>query len=240
MYKKIVLVALLSLIATSVNWAYTEIDCSSDSVFWQYSCNQCFDWGQVSNGANISFLDDLWVNDTTNRKIMYKEEQTLPVMNTLNWAVLTKNPNDDTFWEYTSEFEALQNDEFDGYVLPAWQSVSWLKSSLGASYLVESIPSEWQNVWVLVFDIMSHNILESGEIAMNDVAHKECVLYKAWQSVTTPVQETPVQEDVPEPQPEEMTQVQTWPELYFLVLMISFLLGFGLMNRKIILEKIRK
>jgi hypothetical protein len=50
---------------------------------------------------------------------MYKEEQTLPVMNSLNGSVLTKNPNDDSFWEFTSEFESLQNDEFDGYVLPA-------------------------------------------------------------------------------------------------------------------------
>jgi hypothetical protein len=87
---------------------------------------------------------------------------------------------------------------------------------------------------------MSHNILESGEIAMNDVSHKECVLYKAWQTVVTPVVEEPVVEEVPEPQPEEMTQVQTWPELYFLVLMMSFLLAFGVMNRKVILEKIRK
>ncbi len=240
MLKKVVLVALLSLFATSVNWAYSEIDCSSDPVFGQYSCNQCFDGWEVSQRSNISFLDDIWVNDTTNRKIMYKEEQTMPVMNALNWAVLTKNPNDDTFWEFTSEFESLKNDEFDGYVLPAWQSVSWLKSSLWASYLVESIPSEWQNVWVLVFDIMSHNILESGEIAMNDAAHKECVLYKAWQTVVTPVVQDPVVEEVPEPQPEEMTQVETWPELYFLVLMMSFLLAFGVMNRKSILEKIRK
>jgi len=61
---------------------------------------------------------------------MYKEEQTMPVMNALNGASFTKKPNDDSFWEYTSEFENLKDTEFDGYVLPAGQSVSWLKSSL--------------------------------------------------------------------------------------------------------------
>lgn len=238
MFKKLVLVAVSSLVVTTSYWAYTEVDCSSNSVFGQNSCNQCFDWWEVKVWDNISFLDDIWSNDTTNRKIMYKEEQTMPVMNLLNGADFAKNPNDDSFWEYTSEFEALNNDEFDGYVLPAWQSVSWLKSAMGASYLVNAIPAKWQDAWVLVFDIMSHNILESWEIAMNDTPHKECVLYKAWDTVITPVQETPVQ--VEEPAPEQMTQVKTWPELYFLVLMLSFLLAFGVMNRKIILEKIKK
>lgn len=240
MFKKLVFVVLISLFATNVNWAYTEVDCSSDSVFWQYSCNQCFDWGQIKTWENISFLDDVWVNDTTNRKIMYKEEQTMPVMNTLNGSIFTKNPNDDSFWQYTEDFESLKDEEFDGYVLPAGQNVSWIKSSMWASYLVDSIPENSQNAWILVFDIMSHNILESGEIVMNDVAHKECVLYKAWETVVTPVQETPTEIEEPTPAPEKMTEIETWPELYFLILMISFLLWFALMNRKMILRKITK
>ena len=85
---------------------------------------------------------------------------------------------------------------------------------------------------------MSHNILESGEIAMNDRAHRECVLYAAGASSVPPVVERPAPEPIPEP--EQMTQVATGPELYFLVLMMSFLLAFGIMNRKVILDKIRK
>ncbi len=235
MFKKLFLLSLVSLFTTTTYWAYTSVDCGSDSVFGQYSCNQCFDGWVVKNWDNISFLDDVWVNDTTNKKIMYKEEQSLPVMNTLNGASFTKNPDNDSFWEYTSEFEALKSEEFDGYVLNASGSVTWLKSSLWSSYLVNSIPAKNENAWILVFDIMSHNILESWEIAMNDKAHKECVLYKAWEST---VAQVPAK--VVEPQPEQMTQVKTWPELYFLVLMISLLLGFAIMNRKVILEKIRK
>jgi hypothetical protein len=32
----------------------------------------------------LSFLDDVWNNETTNRKIMYKEEQKMPVLKALN------------------------------------------------------------------------------------------------------------------------------------------------------------
>lgn len=238
MFKKLLMVAALSLLATNVNGAYTEVSCSADQAFSEYACSQCFDWGEVAAGSNISFLDDVWVNDTWVRKIMFKEEQTMPVMHSLNNSKLTKNPNSDLFWEYTSEFEALEDDEFYGYVLPAGQRVSWLKSSLGSSYLVEQSPAKGQNVWVLVFDVMSHNILENGEIAMNDAPHKECVLYKSGESYVPPVVEPPKPETPVEP--ERMTQVQTGPELYFLVLIMSFLVWLVVMNRKSILEKVRK
>ena len=238
MFKKLLMIAALTLLATNANGAYTEINCSADQVFSQYSCSQCFDGWEVAAWSNISFLDDVWVNDTGVRKIMFKEEQTMPVMHALNDAKLTKNPNSDLFWEYTSEFEALEDNEFYGYVLPAGQKVSWLKSSLGSSYLVESAPAKWQNVWVLVFDVMSHNILENGEIAMNDTPHKECVVYKSGESYVPPVVEPPKPETPPEP--EKMTQVQTGPELYFLVLIMSFLAWLIITNRKAILEKIRK
>lgn len=241
MFKKLLLLSVLTLnLTTIVNWAYTEVDCSTNSTFWENSCNQCFDWWVVKSWDTLSFLDDIWHNDTTNRKIMYKEEQKMPILTALNWTEFTKKPDNDTFWEYTSEFDALKNDEFDGYVLPASSNVSWLKSSMWAGYKVEKTGNEWENAWILVFDIMSHNILESGEIAMNDKAHRECVIYKNWVWVAE-IPVTPVIPVTPEePKPEEMTKVKTWPEDFFLILMLSFLLWVWIMNRRLILEKIRK
>ncbi|HEY6436479.1 MAG TPA: hypothetical protein VIY47_07810 [Ignavibacteriaceae bacterium] len=61
---------------------------------------------------------------------MYKEEQTLPELKVLNGTEISKKPDNDTFWEYSQEFEALKNAEFDGYVLPAGEKVSWIKSSM--------------------------------------------------------------------------------------------------------------
>ncbi len=238
MLKKLFMVASITLFATSVNAAYTETSCSSNEVFSQYACNQCFDGGEVASWSNISFLDDVWVNDTGIKKIMFKEEQTMPVMHSLNNSKLTKNPDSDAFWEYTPEFNALEDSELYGYVLPAGQRVSWLKSALWASYLVEQAPKKGENVWMLVFDVMSHNILENGEIAMNEAPHKECVLYKSGESFVPPVAEKPAPE--PTPEPEQMTQVQTGPELYFLVLILSFVMGIIVMNREVILQKVRK
>lgn len=242
MFKKILLGVFTLSLTTIVNWAYTQVDCSTNSAFWENSCNQCFDWWVVKSWDVLSFLDDVWHNDTTNRKIMYKEEQKMPVLTALNWTEFTKKPDNDTFWEYTAEFDALKNDEFDWYVLPAWQNVSWLKSSMWASYKVEKTGTKWENAWILVFDIMWHNILESWEIAMNDKAHRECVIYKNWVWIAeipvTPV--TPVTPEEPEPKAEEMTRVKTWPEDFFLILMLSFLLWVWIMNRRLILEKIRK
>lgn len=238
MFKKLCVVVLMSLWATSVNAAYTETSCSSNEVFSQYACNQCFDGWEVAVWSNISFLDDVWVNDTGIQKIMFKEEQTMPVMYSLNNSKMVKNPDSDAFWEYTPEFNALEDSELLGYVLPAGQRVSWLKSALWASYLVEQAPAKGENVWMLVFDVMSHNVLEDGEIAMNEAPHKECVLYKSGESYVPPVAEKPAPEKAPEP--EQMTQVQTGPELYFLVLIMSFIMGIIVMNRKVILEKIRK
>ena len=238
MFKKWIILVVSALFFTTTNWAYQEVNCSSNAVYSQYSCSQCFDGWEVSKWTNISFLDDLWVNDTWVRKLMYKEEQTMPVMHSLNASTLTKSPNSDSFWEYTSEFEGLKNDEFDGYVLAAWKTISWLKSVMGASYLVENTPSKWQDVWILVYDIISHNILENWEVATNDTPHKECVVYKSWEATVPPVVEKPKPE--PKPQPEKMTEVKTWPEMYFLVLIMSFLIWLTVMNRKMILEKIKK
>jgi len=81
----------------------------------------------------ISFLDDVWLNETDNQKIMFKEEQSLPKMNSLNGATFEQNPSvDEDFWEYTSELDTLYSEEYAGYVLNPGQEVSWLKSTLGS------------------------------------------------------------------------------------------------------------
>ncbi|HEY6436480.1 MAG TPA: hypothetical protein VIY47_07815 [Ignavibacteriaceae bacterium] len=93
----------------------------------------------------------------------------------------------------------------------------------------------------MIYDVMSHNILESGEIAMSEKAHRECVLYTAGAGVAeTPIiEEIPVQEEPIVPQ-EEMTQVKTGPEMYFLVLMVSFLIGLFITKRETIGAIMRK
>jgi len=154
-------------------------------------------------------------------------------MNALNGASFEQNPtSNEEFWEFTSELETLYSSGVDGYVLQPGQEVSWLKSTLGSAYKVNTAnQTKGTNVGLLEFDLMGHNILASGEIAMSDAPHKECVLFKSAQAeeIVTPQAEVPT--PAPEPQP-EMTQVKTGPEMYFIVLILSFLIGIVWTNRK--------
>lgn len=237
--RKIIFLISFMILSWISHAAYTEIDCGSDAIFWENTCDQCFDGWTLKQGDNISFLDDIWVNDTTMRKIMYKEEQTMPEIKALNGGLITKKPDNDSFWEYSAEFEALKNTEFDWYVLPAWQKVSWIKSAMWAAYKVDKTPTEWENMALALYSIMSHNLLESGEITMSEKPHKECVLYKAWawQVETPTVEEIPQQPVTPQ---EDMTKVKTGPEMYLLILMLSFILGLAFTRKDDILAYIRK
>jgi len=211
------------------NASYTEINCASDAVFGQYACNQCFDGGKVDAGQTISMLDDLWVNDTENNKVLFKEEQTMPEMHALNDAGFTKKPNDDTFWEYTTELEALYDDAKASYVLPAWKSVSWIRSAADAAYRVDSLPAEGKNAWLMVFELLSHNELASGEMDNDNTTYKECVLYTSAKTETPVVQEeTPT----PKPEPKQMTQVKTGPELYYLLILIALFSSLVILKRE--------
>lgn len=235
MLKKFFSIAVLAVVALPASGAYEEVSCAVDAVYSQYACSQCFNGWDVNVWANLSFLDDLWKNDGGLDKLAFKLEQSYPIMYPLNGSQVTQNPsNDSLFWEYTPAFESLYDSQFDGYVLPAGQNVSWIKSADGASYLVESVPAKGQNAWLLVFDIISNDILDNGSLSNNNVPHRECVLYKSWDTYTPPAP------PVTPPTPGEMTQVPTGPEMYFAILLFALLMAIVVMNRQAILEKIKK
>lgn len=222
MLKKIISVWVV--FALSVGWTYSynpEIDCSTDSVFSQYSCTQCFDWWLKSQGSFIGLLSDDWENASWVSKIMYEEQQDMPEMINLNTSLVSwsQTPSSENFWELTDEFKALYSEDQFGYVLEPGNTVTWLRSNLSYAYsLDKNEASEWENIWLLVYSILAHNILEDGEISMNNVAHKECVLYKSW--------DTPEVTPVTPP----TTLPQTWPAEFFLLLILAMILGFGIIR----------
>lgn len=223
MYKK--LLATLALVTFSpVSFAAeTEIECSSDSVFSEYSCNQCFDWGTKSEWAFIGLLSDEWINESENSKILYTEQQENPELINLDTDNVewTQDPSGEDFWEYTDEFQALMDEENGGYVLTAMSSVNWIKSKLGYAYKLErNEASENQNIGLLVYPILSHTIMDDGEISMNESwAHKECVLYKSADANTKEI-ETP--KELPE----------TGPAEFFLLFILAMILAFGVLRFK--------
>lgn len=214
-----VLLTLLSSIST-VSAAVTEIECSTDSVFAEYSCNQCFDGWEKSTWSFIGLLTDIWSNTSANDKIMYKEQQEMPEMVNLNTSKVewSQTPDSKDFWEYTPEFEAMFSSEQDWYVLKAGQSVTWLKSKLWYAYKLDNNQaSKWENIGLLVYPILSHTLLDNWELWMNNTPHNECVLFKsaAWEAPK-------------EIQPK--TLPKTGPAEFFLLMVLAMILWFGLVK----------
>lgn len=252
MFNKILLSSVLTLTMLTSTYAanegsYSKVDCALNSSFWEYSCNECFDWWILKVWQKLDMNNDIWVNKIENwvKQIIFKEEQKMPVMNNLNGSVFLKKPDNDTFWQYTSDLEAFKDTTLNWYVLPAWQSVKWLESSNWAAYMVDKLGTSWANAWVLVYDLVTHNILPNWEVdTTNSKKHRECVLYKAWDA---PVVVTPenVKPETVKPEPKPVTPKPkvlptAGPEAYFLVIIISMLFSMLILNRKFILERIKK
>lgn len=221
MSKKILIALFLFAINTSVFSAYEEIECTSDSVFSEYSCGQCFTWGEKKVWDKIWLLSDLWINNTTFKKILYKEEQNDPKMINLNPSNVSwsQTPSSDWFWEYTNELEELYSEDEAWYVLEWGKQVTWLKSALGFAYsLDKNYASVWENIWLLVFPIATHNILENWEITIDNEVHNECVLFKSGEAS---LDKAPA---VVDKQPKKLPE--TGPDQIALILLLALILGF--------------
>ena len=241
MLRKLIIVAALSAFATTnLASAYDEVDCSTDSVFSENSCNQCFNGWEVTSDSPLGFFTDIWSNKTTSDKVLYKEEQVMPTFNALNGTKVDQNPQDDSFWQYTTDFDAYASQTMSGYVLPAGKDVTWLKSADGAWIKLSNLPNKWTNAWVMVFEILSHPVTGSWVVdATNVDTHKECVVYKSWEeAVVVPPSDTSTPPTPPTPK--ELTKVQTWPGEVAVTIIIAMLLTLALLNRRVILAKIKK
>ncbi len=206
--------ALLAISTTSA--AYQEVSCSSDPLFEQYSCNQCFDWWEQKVWDNIWLLNDKWVNNNDNRQILYKDEQDMPSMKSINETTWTQIPDADKFWEYTNELEQYYSEEEDGYILPWQTSVNWLQSAEWYAYRLESTNAKkWDPVWLLVYTIAVHNINWTDDVEVEAIKHNECVLFKSASEQT----EWPVTPEEPKKLP------QTGPE-HILLLILAMILAF--------------
>ncbi len=218
--KKILAIVSLLVVTTPSFAAYEEIECSTDTVFSENSCNQCFDWGAKMQWDHLGLLSDLWMNVTDIAKLLYKEEQVDPEMvnldtDNVNW---TMTPNTDSFWEYTDDLDNLYSDLDGWYILEAGKSVTWIQSALSHAFKLETnTAGEWQNIGLLVYPISTHNILEDWEITIDNAEHKECVLFKSWEAAIEKPKKLP----------------ETWPSEFILLAILAMILGFGLLKFRI-------
>lgn len=226
--KKILAISIISLFAvSSANWAYTEVACSTDEVFNQNSCNQCFIWENKSVWSHMWFLSDKWINFWTKSMLLYKAEQEDPRMIELNWSTWNQVPDVENFWEYTTELNSKYNEENAWYVLTAWESINWLKSSEWYAYnLSKTNAANNENVWLLIYPIITHTLDWVDDISLEAIEHRECVLFKS-------SSEEIVVPEVPEEREPEPDLPQTGPEhiLLLILAMIAWIVVFKF-NRK--------
>lgn len=222
--KKLLIATWVSLLVlSSTNAAYKEVACSTDEVFNQNSCNQCFLWDTKSVWSNITLMSDKWINNWTTSKLMYKETQEDPSMLALNGSSWSMIPETDSFWQYTDEMNAKYSEELSWYVLKAWEEVTWLKSSLGYAYKLDSTNAlNNENIWLLIYPIFSHDISWVDNISVDAVEYRECVIFKASNEEITPP-------EIITPEKPKPKLPQTWPE-YILLLIIAMLAWYGILK----------
>lgn len=229
MFKKVVVSSILLASIANISMVSAdqvkEISCSTDAVFSEYSCNQCFDWWEKWEGSTVGWLSDLWVNSTGVNQIMFKElnfeKWDLPKMISLNKSSWVEDKVADSFWKPTDDLEKTFDKEANGYLLKPGQSVNWIESTEWSSYVLEKNAAEkWANVGLLVYSISVNPVLENGEVSTDQETHKECVLYKSGNTPVIPKTEKP--KELP----------KTWPEQFFLLLLLAMFLAFGILRFK--------
>ncbi|MFK7780281.1 MAG: hypothetical protein QM490_03960 [Candidatus Gracilibacteria bacterium] len=217
--KLLVFISLLMITLPSFS-AYNEIECSTNPIFSENSCNQCFDGNSKIEGDHLGLLSDLWMNVTDVAKILYKEEQVDPEMVNLDPANVSwvQTPTANGFWEYTDELDALYSDMEEGYVLEAGSMVTWIKSSLSHAYKLDTNTAiEGTDIGLLVYPMTTHNILADGEITIDNTVHNECVLFTSGRAEE-------IEEVVVERLPE------TGPAEFMLLIIVAMILGFGFLQ----------
>lgn len=223
MIKKVLISSMLltSLAFFSTVNAYDEVDCSTDSVYTQNSCNQCFVGWEKAQDAYVWLLDDTWINSTSNDLIMYWEWQDMPFMLNLNeWSVQWKQePSSDNFWEFTEDVKNLYDDEKLGYVLPFWEQVTRIQSKTWSAYqLVKNEVKQWENIWMVVFPIKAYTVMDDWEVSVDNEEHRECVLFKS-AGAEKVIKETPVKK-LPD----------TGPAQFLVLLLLAMVLAFWVLR----------
>lgn len=213
------MLAVLSVSISSTYAAYPEVQCSTDEVFAQNACTQCFDGGSISTGDSLGLLTDELLNETSGDIIVYTEEQEMPEMvNLSSQASWSQTPSAENFWEYTDAFNNLYSDDEKGYIVPADSKLVWLQSKLGYAYTLDTNSApKGSNVGLLVYKLISHSMSADGDIAIEGDTHNECVLFAAGDTN-------------PEPPREEPPELPETGAEHVLLLILALILGFAFLK----------
>lgn len=219
--KKIFSVVVLSMyLSTSTYGAYEEVTCDTNPAYGAQSCTQCFTGGEVAQGDNKGLLTDIWENNTESDHVLFKEEQEMPQIVSLwgaSWAEVKASDSVD-FWMYTEDLDAIYEEDTLGYVLSSGETVTWLESTVGSAYQLESNPApQGDNVGMILYDIVTHEVDEDGIPSTDSDTHRECVLFTSGTPWVTPVI------------PETPRLPETGAE-HLILALVALMLGFGFLK----------
>jgi len=206
--------------STSTFSAYEEVTCTTDPVFGAQSCDQCFTGWEVAQWDNKGLLTDVWENFTASDHVLFKEEQEMPKIISLGWASWAEVKASDSvdFWTYTSDLDALYDEDVLWYVLASGETVTWIESTVWSAYQLESNPApKWDNIGMILYDVVTHELDSDSIPATESDQHRECVLFTSG----TPG-EVPVVPEVPK-------LPETGAE-HLLLALVALMLGFGFLK----------
>lgn len=209
---------------------YKEVACSTDAIFGQNTCDQCFLGRAVKVGERLSGLSDNWTNGTQNVLIAVKDEQKTPNMVSFDSTWTPTSADESKMWKSSSQIVWIPGTSGkDEFQLTSGQKVKFMETDLGAGFtLTNSTKKNGETIGLLRFPVTYYTMdMTTVTRSTTPTTHYECVKYTL-DAPATP--ETPKTSDPkPQPKPENPTKVETGPTETLVLIIAAFFIAFGLM-----------
>lgn len=177
--KKILLLLWVVFISNFANAAqYPEVSCSW---FWSNAswCNQCFDWGWMYVWVWRIWLYDDFINSSSLRKVMFKDDRGSVSFQTLQTGTTWYHSNNlykfpDSFVFYTAKngrnyhiFEPNRTEKF----LES-QTGYWIRLESVTGSVVRTVPS-----YKITYEIKTQELISNWVLNPKVDVHKECAFF---------------------------------------------------------------
>ncbi len=209
---------------------YAEVACSSDAIFGQNTCDQCFTGRAVKVGERLSGLSDNWTNSTSNVLIAVKDEQKTPNMVSFDSVWTPTSADESKMWKSSPEIVWIPGTSGkDEFQLTSGQKVKFIETDLGAGFtLTSSNKKNGETIGLLRFPVTYYTMdMSTVTRSTTPTTHYECVKYTL-DAPATPT--TPAEPKTPTPKnPENPTKVETGPTETLVLIIAAFFIAFGLM-----------
>lgn len=211
---------------------YKEVACSSDAIFSQNTCDQCFVGRSVKVGERLSGLSDNWTNSTANFLVAVRDEQKTPNMVGFDSTWTPTSADESKMWKSSADINWLPGTSGkDEFQLASGQKVKFIETDLGAGFtLTNSTKKAGETIGLLRFPVTYYTVdMATVTRSTTPTTHYECVKYTL-DAPTTPTTPPSTPSEPKKPTPvTPKTEVQTGPTETLALIIAAFFIAFGLM-----------